>query len=178
MSDKACVTAIALLKKLEGLRERAYPDMGGRWTIGYGHAQDVKEGDKISPSMAEILLTKDVVSVWEMIEPFLPSKLTDNQRAALISFTFNVGCGKKAIKDGFLELKGGEKSTLLKLLQERPDDTFKIADEFLHWIYVHGEASSGLCTRRTQERKLFLTPDVPSGPVPDSLPTSHTESGT
>ena len=36
------------LMLMEGLRLEAYKDAAGVWTIGYGHTQDVRPGDKIS----------------------------------------------------------------------------------------------------------------------------------
>jgi lysozyme len=173
VSDRACSIACAFLKTQEGLRLKAYQDGGGRWSIGYGHAEGVKPGDQISEQRAEILLTKDAVGVWEEIEPHLPLTLTDYQRAALISFAFNIGCGCKGIRDGFLELKNGEPSTLLKLIQTGAETT-AIGDEFLHWIYIEGTPSAGLCSRRSAERTLFLTPSTSPGPAaaPDSSHTS------
>ena len=36
------------LKLMEGLRLTAYKDAAGVWTIGYGHTQGVRKGDKIT----------------------------------------------------------------------------------------------------------------------------------
>lgn len=151
--------AIEFLKKAEGLRLQAYADQGGRLTIGYGHAQGVNAGDKITEDQANDLLKEDVLETWELISREIPTDLTDNMYAALISFTFNVGPGEKGKKDGFLELKRGGPSTLLKMLFDDTAPDNEIADQFLRWSYVGDVINSGLVTRRTAERKLFLTPD-------------------
>ena len=40
-------TAAPFLKEKEGLRLRAYKDIGGVWTIGYGHTGGVHAGQVI-----------------------------------------------------------------------------------------------------------------------------------
>ena len=38
----------------------AYICAGGKWTIGYGHTQGVKGGDKVTKAQAEVFLKQDV----------------------------------------------------------------------------------------------------------------------
>lgn len=160
--DEALEIAIPFLKLREGFRASAYQDGGGVWTIGYGHTADVKPGDKVTQVLAGAMLEQDSEDVAAEIVGSLPDTLNPNQFAALISFTYNVGPGRMGHKDGFLVLKSGQPSTLLRLIREIPDpspDQLKtVGDQFLHWIYVNGEPSSGLCTRRTCERELYMSP--------------------
>lgn len=154
--------AVPFLRNVESFRANAYQDGGGKWTIGYGHASDVTEGQKISQPKAQDLLLEDAERFAELISPQIPPDLNPNQFAALISFTFNVGPGLKGARDGFLILENGEPSTLLKYICANPRPDLKtIGDEFLRWIYIKGQPSSGLCSRRTAERRLFMTPYPP-----------------
>lgn len=138
----------------------AYPDAGA-FSYGYGH-RGVPEGSIITEPVAADLLMEDALATAELIKPRLPEWINPNQFASLISFTYNVGAGRMGYKDGFLVLKDGEPSTLLKEIQASkdpsPNQLYEIGNLFLHWIYANGEPHSGLCSRRTKERALFLKP--------------------
>ena len=171
--------AIPFIAKRETLQLRAYWD-NGDWCIGYGH-RGAKENGLTTPRGALELLKTDADQFAGYIQPHLPDQ-NPNQFAALISLSFNIGLGKKGEKDGFLVQKSGEPSTILSLIQNPPKpccvgasfaETQKsyanalgahqiaIGNEFLHWIYEGHLPISGLCTRRTLERKLYLTPYEP-----------------
>jgi GH24 family phage-related lysozyme (muramidase) len=150
---------IPFLRARESLQPSAYWD-NGDWSIGYGH-RGAKEGDRISDETAEALLLVDADSFAGYIQPHLPDQ-NPNQFAALISLSFNIGLGQKDVKDGFLIQKTGEKSTILTLLQAGAAPLV-IGNEFLHWIYEGHIPISGLCTRRTLERRLYLSPYTSPG---------------
>ena len=147
-----------LIKKHEGLRLRAYPDPGSDgapWTIGYGHTRGVKPGDTCTLEQAEEWLTEDLNYAYKVVDKNVKVSLTSNQRDALASFVFNVGEGRKGVKDGFVSLKSGNPSTLLKKLNS---GTYKAAaDELLKWVYGSGRKLPGLVKRRKEERELFLS---------------------
>lgn len=157
---------VPLLKDWEEFTPVAKWDVDG-WMIGYGHhGPEVNQGMKIDSSRALELLWEDAGARADLIIPKLPKILNPNQLGSLISFVYNVGPGGKH-KDGFLMLRNGEPSTLFKMiwampLDATPDQLKAIGDEFLKWIYADGQPSSGLCTRRTRERGLFLTPFSPN----------------
>lgn len=171
MLDRATAIKIVIpfLRARESFRSAAYQDGAGVWTIGYGHTAGVKPGMKISFAEGEQLLEQDAEQIAGLIETHMPTWLNPNQFAALISFAFNVGPGKYEEKDGLLTLKNGKPSHLLRYLRAPSAELAptQIGDEFLHWIYIAGEPSSGLCSRRTMERKLFLTPYTPPGVTPE-----------
>ena len=50
---------LSLIKKFEGCRLEAYKCSGGVWTIGYGHTENVNEGDTITQEKADKLLKSD-----------------------------------------------------------------------------------------------------------------------
>ena len=57
---KCSQEGLELIKKFEGCKLKSYKCPAGVWTIGYGHTEDVKEGDIVSPQEADKLLRADV----------------------------------------------------------------------------------------------------------------------
>ena len=140
--------AIDLLKKFEGLRLTAYLDSAGVWTIGYGHTGiDVYEGLGITEEEAGFLLETDFAWATRAVRRSVRAPLTQEQRAALISLTFNIGSS------------AWKSSTVLRRLNA--ENYEGAADAILMWnkITVDGKkiVSRGLTNRREQERALFLT---------------------
>lgn len=154
MSDRG----VHLLKAREGLRLRAYDDNGrlpgGTWTIGYGHTgPDVTPSLVISEAEAERLLRADLVPFEDMVNGAVTAHLAQHQFDALVSFAFNVGPGKRGVKDGFLRLKSGRAPTLLRRLNEGRFDL--AAAEFLKWLGGPAGTAAGLLSRRTSEKAQF-----------------------
>lgn len=136
---------LELIKNFEGRMLRAYQDSVGVWTIGYGHTKGVKKGDVISSEQAEEFLKADLAEAEEWVNFAVTVPITDNEFAALVSFTFNLGYGNLV------------KSTLLRLLNGDATRTV-VADQFLRWNKAGGKVLPGLTRRRKAEKKLFLTP--------------------
>jgi len=128
---------LKLIESFEGLRLTAYQDSVGVWTIGYGHTRGVAQGQTITQQQAEAFLQQDL-AVAEGAVNGLNQTLTDNQFAALVSFTFNLGGGN-----------------LSKLLSHGLD---AVADRILLFDHAGGRQLPGLTRRRTAERALYLTP--------------------
>ena len=129
------------VKQWEGRKLKAYRCSAGVWTIGFGHTEDVEEGDTITSSEAELLLIEDLRERANALAPFVNAPVTEGQYIALVSLAFNIGVG--ALK----------KSSLLRYINlGRMDEA---ADEFLRWVYAGGKVSEGLKNRREAERELF-----------------------
>lgn len=141
---------LRLIKQFEGLRLIAYPCDANVYTIGYGHTKGVKKGDKITIQQAQKLLAEDIKYFEKVVNELVSVPLTDNQFAALVSFTFNVGEGSKTNPD----IVGLRNSTLLKLLNQ--GKYYEAACEFLKWNKVDGRVNEGLVNRRDAEKRLFL----------------------
>ena len=144
LTHEAKEKAKEFIQNIEGLKSDAYQDTGGVWTIGYGHTKNVKPGDKITQEEAGRLFVEDFKHHSEPLK-YVRVELSNNEKIALISFTYNVGVS--AFKN----------STLLKKLNE--GDKKGAADEFDKWIYDNGKVNKGLINRRAKEKKKFLTPD-------------------
>lgn len=86
--------AVDFVKQHEGLRLQAYQDVGGIWTVGYGHAY-VPAGETITQAQADAFLMQDLQTAADRLaakvkQPII-DELTPNQYAALCSFVLNVG---------------------------------------------------------------------------------------
>ena len=141
ISDKG----IALIQRFEGLRLTAYPDPGtggDPWTIGIGHTGGVQEGDTCTEEQAQDWLRTDCETAEGCIDAHVEPELTQNQRDALISLIYNIGCGN---------FKG---SSLLKLLNA--SDFVGAANQFGRWDRAAGRVMPGLQARREAETQLFL----------------------
>lgn len=147
------------IKRKEGLRLKAYPDPGtggAPYTIGYGHTDGVRKGDTCTLQQANSWLLADCATAENILNRALPDahRLTRGQRDALVSFIFNIGPGTRGVKDGFVTLKNGQPSTMLRMLYAH--NYAAAADQFLKWVYGNGRKLPGLVTRRKEERDMFL----------------------
>ena len=133
---------ITQLKIMEGLRLTAYRDAAGVLTIGYGHTQGVREGDRISEYWANELLAEDVARVAVAVKELKVAR-TEGQLDALVSLAFNIGI--EALK----------RSTLLRVIRSGGSKA-DIKREFRRWVYCKGKVLPGLVKRREWEAKRFF----------------------
>lgn len=140
--------ALDLIKQAEGCELRAYadaePNMPGGilWTIGYGATgPDITEGTVWTQEQADADLSDRLVGVNRTVTQAVRVRLTAQQRAALVDFTYNEGAGQ------FLG------STLLRVLNAGDYDA--AAEEFMRWNKDDGAVEQGLVRRRAIERALF-----------------------
>jgi len=132
---------LSLIKKFEGCELESYKCAAGVWTIGYGSTNGVKEGMKISPERADMLLLEDVEVFEETINKLVEVPLEQNQFDALVSWTFNLGS---------TNLKN---STLLKVLNDKDYDG--VPAQIKRWNKAGGKVLQGLIRRREAEALLF-----------------------
>lgn len=133
---------INLIKSFEGYRSYAYQDIGGVWTIGYGHTKNVQSNDVITEDEADALLLVDIENFEREVNQVVSVPMTQEMFDALVSFTFNIGG------------TNFRKSTLVKKLNQY--DYLGASQEFQRWIYVRSERSQGLINRREKEKLLFM----------------------
>lgn len=142
------------IKVWEGFEGKAYKDVVGIWTIGYGHTDGVKQGWVCTREQAEKWLIQDLESSERVVRQHVDVPLSQGMYDALVSFVFNVGPGAKDKKDGFVTLKNGNRSTMLRKLND--SDYQGAADELPKWANADGKQFAGLVKRRAREREFFL----------------------
>lgn len=135
---------IELIKYFEGFKSKPYICAGGHLTIGYGHK--ILSGEKfctISLNHAEDILAKDLIRAERLVIKYVNIMLHDNQFAALVSFTFNMG-------GAALQRSSLRQKVNYGLNKEA-------GREFLRWVYAGGKRLPGLALRRVAEKNLFLS---------------------
>lgn len=159
---------VALIKQWEGLRLKAYQCSAGRWTIGYGHTATARPGMVISQIDADRLLLQDITLAEAAVIRAVDVTLTDNQFAALVSWTYNVGTDAM------------RKSTLVRKLNA--GDFGSVPSELVRWNKVSGKPNNGLTNRRAAEAGLWARGSFVASrdvePTTPAEPSSAKEAGT
>lgn len=163
MINRTSEKGLDALKAREALRLTAYRCQAGKLTIGWGHTDGVRPGQKITQAQASALLAADLLPIERHLNKMQEVdgvKFTQNEYDALISFIFNVG--QKAFQISTMRKK---------LVAGRPAE--EIAAEFEKWVYVtvtetntmpdgtidtqtRKVVSKGLQTRRQGEKAQYL----------------------
>ncbi|UBN56366.1 lysozyme [Pantoea agglomerans] len=128
---------------VEGRVYEPYKDVAGVWTVCDGHTgTDIIKGKKYTDRECDRLLWNDLQPVKKTVDSLVKVPLNEYQRAALYSFTYNVGSGAFS------------KSTLLKKLNAGDQDG--ACEELRRWVYAGGMKFRGLMNRRDMERSMCL----------------------
>ena len=135
--------AAGLVVYFEGKRNQAYYDnlpSVSLITVCYGHTDpSLKITDKFTDAECNEFLKADLEEAAGAVAACIDNPLlTDGERAALISFTYNVGQGKLC------------KSTLAK----KANRGEPFCAELSKWVYAGGKVRNGLVKRRAAERKV------------------------
>lgn len=145
---------IDLIKHFEGFVHSLAPDPIGIPTVGYGHLSKSKNCAEVpfkfplSPATATELLQKDIPGYTSCLARSLNGgvSLNQNQWAALVSWTFNVGCGNV------------KTSSLVRRLNQGQDPNIVAPQELPAWNKAGGRVMAGLTRRRKAEVDLFKAP--------------------
>lgn len=128
---------------VEGRVYDPYKDVAGVWTVCDGHTgTDIIKGKKYTDRECDRLLMQDLQPVKKAVDGLVKVQLNEYQRAALYSFTYNVGTSAFS------------KSMLLKRLNS--GDHAGACEEMRRWVYAGGMKWKGLQNRRDMERSLCL----------------------
>lgn len=139
----ALASAIALVAPWEGKRNNAYLDIVDVPTICYGHTgDDVKLGQTLSDAQCSKLLGEDLQEANDAVNRCVKVPLKDNQRAAFVSFTYNLGGGAFC-----------KSSLLAKINAGRIDEACR---DMGKWVYAGGQRVQGLVNRRAAETNVCL----------------------
>ncbi len=94
---------------LEGRRYYAYQDVVGVWTVCDGHTgTDIRRGHRYTDKECDNLLKSDLRKVADSIDPLIKVRIPEPTRAALYSFTYNVGSGAFASSTLLKKLNSGD----------------------------------------------------------------------
>lgn len=151
--------ALKIIAHHEGTRYKPYRCPAALWTVGVGHVlypdqaklpmaerltYELKKPDNRIWSKDEVnaLLEYDLKRFVRGVARYCPAPLTQGQRDALVSFSFNVGLGTL------------QRSTLRQ--KHNRGDFSGAADEFLKFTKGGGKVLKGLVNRRRDERAMYL----------------------
>ena len=149
--DAALVDFIA---QWEGFSAQPYNDPANNATGGYGHLihlgplnghPDEAAWRNLTEAEGKRRLAADIVSYAHAVDQYVRVPLTQNQFAALVSFTFNVGQGNLISSQLLAVLNMGNYS--------------EVPGQLMRWIYgSDGNQYPGLIRRRKAEGDLWRTP--------------------
>lgn len=131
---------LSMVPVFEGYRPSVYKDPIGRLAVCYGHDdQSMKMGTTYTRQQCEDMLADDLLKHADALA-CINRPLSDGQKAAFVSFAFNVGnkafCG----------------STLAR--KANAGDMTGACAELSRWTLAGGKQLPGLVNRRQIERKV------------------------
>ena len=133
--------AVACVAGFEGLRTVAYRDPVGIPTICFGETRGVKMGDRSTPDECKDLLIDRLEDFAKGVDACVTVPMSDSRKAAMVSFSYNVGVGAFC------------KSTLVRRLNAGDPGA---CDELRKWTKAKGITLPGLVKRREEERRLCM----------------------
>lgn len=139
-----CATLLSLVPQFEGTFLKTYRDPIGVATYCTGATKGAVMGRTYTPEECSDVLAMDLHEHAEGITKCIAVPLTENQRAAFVSFAFNVGVGAFC------------GSTLVRTLNA--GDYGAACAQLSRWTMAGGQVWPGLVKRRAAERKLCETP--------------------
>lgn len=141
LAGGAMAIAAVLITSLEGVEYKPYRDVVGVLTVCYGHTgPDIIPDKTYTEAECKAMLDKDLQPFARSVERSVKVPASEYQKAALISFSYNVG------------VKAFESSTLLKKLNA--GDSRGACDEMRRWNKAGGKVWKGLINRREVEREI------------------------
>lgn len=136
-------TSGVFIAKHEGLVLGTYLDPIGILTSCFGHTgKELKIRQKFTEEQCLEQLADDLVKHDKQMMWYIRTPISDEERAAYLSFVYNAGVGNLS------------KSTLLKKLNN--GDRVGACNELPKWNRAGGKVLSGLTKRRLEEKELCL----------------------
>ncbi|WP_426196207.1 lysozyme [Massilia sp. DWR3-1-1] len=137
-----CAIAVTCVSGFEGLRQVAYRDPVGIPTICFGETKGVKLGQRATLAECQGMLADSLELANRGVDACIRAPLTDYRRAALVSFTYNVGQGSLCGSMLARKINAG--------------DTAGGCNELSRWTFAKGIQLPGLVKRRAAERDMCL----------------------
>lgn len=142
----ALTIAGTLLPELEGVSYTPYYDVAGVLTVCYGHTgKDIIPDKTYTLSECRRWLDQDLGPAAQAVSRAVTVPVSEYQRAALISFTYNVGTAAFLHSSVLRMLNAGEYEQACTGLKK--------------WIWAGGKQWQGLINRREVEYQLCTWPE-------------------
>lgn len=136
----AATALTATVPKMEGMVLRGYPDPIGIVTACMGHTKTAVLGRAYTKEECVGLLQQDLAEHALGVHKCTPlDKFTPGQRAAAVSFAFNVGVSAYCHSGFAKKLAAGDPTACAELDK---------------WVYAGGKKLPGLVNRRRTERAM------------------------
>lgn len=136
-----CAAALlSYVPQFEGTILRGYKDPIGIVTACTGHTKTAILGKPYTKEECQNLLVNDLLEHAEGVDKCITAPLTDYQRAAAISFAFNVGVSRFC-KSGIAKKFNAQNYT-------------GACEDFSKWVYAGGKVLPGLVNRREIEKDM------------------------
>ena len=138
------IAGAVLVAPHEGLVKKTYIDPVGILTSCYGHTgPELKLGQTFTQEQCDEQLAKDLIKHEKLMMPMIKVPLNDFQKAAFLSFTYNVGP------------YNFKSSTMILLLNMGKYD--QACSELTKWVYAKKIKLPGLVIRRGNELKVCMS---------------------
>lgn len=149
--------ALDLIARWEGYVPTPYQDVAGVWTIGFGtttypDGTPVGPGDSpVSYDQARELMRTYLTGAADTLDAAVAVSLSDEQRAALLDFIYNLGSG--AFLASYIPeyINAGQLNEAVAQLKR--------------YVRAGGKVFDALVQRRNEEAALLLTTTAPIPPV-------------
>jgi lysozyme len=159
---------IDLIKRWEGCKLKAYKDVAGIWTVGYGLTSragfiEVGPDTVLTQEEADWYLEQVINDFASKIAPMITAPINENQFAAFVSLSYNIGVGAFQKSSALRRFNAGQ--------------IMEVPAAMRMWKKAGGKVVQGLVNRREAEVKLFLTPVIEK-PMPSQGRSKPTQSRT
>lgn len=153
--------AVCEIAKHEGCRLKAYRDIVGVPTIGWGETRGVTMGMAWTQQQADERFCESLTEFSDGVRGLCNQAPNDNELGAMVSLAYNIGLG------------GFARSTVLR--KHNAGDTLAAARAFALWNKAGGQVVHGLTLRRAKEAAMYLTSDIgETSPMPQKVDEEST----
>jgi len=169
IAGAALAITTGLLAKHEGEHrlEAFKPVPSDPWTICGGRTKGVKQGDTATKEQCAQYEREDIAEAAAVVDSCIKVPMTIGQRAAMTSFAYNVGYGRRGKesleykdgRDGLCINRRGFPSYISRMANQGKWP--QACDGLLEFRSAGGVVYRGLIKRREDERRVCLTPDSP-----------------
>lgn len=144
---------------------RAYQDEAGRWTLGYGRARGVSQGDTCTVDVAESWLLREVFDVERAVKAcFIEPKFLQHQLDGLTAFVYNIGITAFRTSSPRIMVSMGKFDRVGSAMELWNKTSRYVKDPVTGEEKKYLVVSPGLVKRRAADRAIFERGDYSARP--------------